>query len=118
MTLPTEQIAAYAEFWPFYLREHSKPGTRLWHIAGTAAAVVLLVAALASLDIELFLAAVIVGYAPAWLAHTLIEHNQPATFRYPVWSLISDFRMTAVWLTGGLGAELQRAHAKDDSAAR
>lgn len=117
MTERAERIATYGEFWPFYLREHSKAGTRLWHIAGTGLAMVLLVAAIAAFDVELFFAAVIVGYAPAWLAHAFVEHNQPATFRYPVWSLISDVRMAAAWLTGGLGAELERAHVQDDSAA-
>jgi hypothetical protein len=112
-----ERIATYAEFWPYYLREHAKQKTRFWHIAGTALASVILIAALVSLDIELFFAAVIVGYAPAWLAHTFVEHNHPATLRYPFWSLISDFRMTGAWLTGRLDAELRRAHVQDNSAA-
>jgi hypothetical protein len=106
---PLPRIETYREFWPYYLREHSHPETRMWHIVGTGAASVLLVAALVSFSYELFLGAVVTGYAPAWFAHLRIEKNRPATFRYPVWSLISDFRMAGAWLTGSLGEDLAEA---------
>jgi hypothetical protein len=103
------RIESYPEFWPFYLQQHSKPDTRLWHIVGTGASSVMLVAAVISFSYELFFAAVLLGYAPAWVAHFAIEKNHPATFRYPVWSLVSDYRMAAAWLTGHLDQELAAA---------
>jgi len=102
-------IESYHEFWPFYLQQHAKHDTRLWHIVGTGASSALLVASVIAFSYELFFAAVAVGYGPAWFAHFTIEKNHPATFRYPVWSLVSDYRMTAAWLTGSLDRELAEA---------
>ncbi len=98
-------IRTYREFWPYYLREHSRPETRALHIAGTGLATALLVAGIATATLWLAIAAVLAGYGPAWLAHFAVEGNRPATFRYPVWSLISDFRMAAMWFTGRLHRE-------------
>ena len=102
-------IRTYREFWPYYLNEHSRPETRALHIAGTGLATALLLASLATANLWLACAAVVAGYGPAWFAHFLVEKNRPATFRYPVWSLLSDFRMAGTWLAGNLHRELKRA---------
>jgi hypothetical protein len=106
-------IRSYREFWRYYLNEHSKPETRALHVAGTGATTALLATALITANAWFLPAAVVAGYGPAWFAHFLIEKNQPATFRYPLWSLISDFRMAATWLAGGLARELERAGVRD-----
>ena|SRR5438105_12920743 len=107
------RISTYHDFWPFYLREHADPRTRLWHIAGTGLAVVLLAAAVVAYSFELVIAAVIAGYGPAWVTHFLVEKKRPATFRYPIWSLFSDLRMTGAWLRGTLDRELAQAGLRD-----
>jgi hypothetical protein len=103
------RIGTYREFWPFYLREHARPATRAWHYLGTALTLLCLLAAAALRQPWLLPAAVILGYAAAWIGHVTSEGNRPATFRYPLWSLYSDFRMFAAFLAGKLGAELERA---------
>ncbi len=83
----------FAEFYPFYLGEHSNRTSRRLHFAGTSLALILLVAALATHILWLMLAAVISGYAFAWAGHFFFERNRPATFRYPCFSLMGDGRL-------------------------
>jgi hypothetical protein len=102
-------MQTFAEFWPFYLREHARPATRALHLAGTTLSLLLTVCAIALRRPMLLLAALICGYAFAWVGHFFVEHNRPATFKHPLWSFAADFRMWAFALTGRLPAELQRA---------
>ncbi len=98
----------YKSFWPVYLAAHSRPATRLVHMAGTGLAVLLLLAAILFRNPWLVLAAVLTGYAFAWFSHGVVEHNKPATFGHPFWSFFSDLRMLALWLAGRLDSELTR----------
>ena len=103
------QYRSFAEFWPFYLREHSKPRTRALHYAGTTLVIAIGVFALLSGRGLWLLAIPLAGYGFAWVAHFAVEKNRPATFTYPLWSLAADFKMWWLWLTGRLDKELQGA---------
>jgi len=93
---------SFEEFYPFYLGEHSDPRTRVCHYVGTASGVGVLVAGL-SLGAPLLVAAApVAGYAGPWFGHFFFEKNRPATFRYPLWSLLGDFRMLFEAATGRL----------------
>lgn len=104
-----KKYQTFAEFWPFYLREHSKPKTRALHYVGTSLVVLLAIAIVATQNWVLFIALPLAGYFFAWIAHFMVEKNRPATFTYPLWSLIADFKMWWMWLTGRLRPELERA---------
>ena len=141
----TKPFATFAEFFPFYMREHAHPTTRLLHYIGTSL-FALGVAASPSLLIPLLLGLVagstvvfpltrrlpsgaiefavllsfflllgrrltrswvrtlappIVAYSFAWAAHFLVEHNRPATFIYPTFSLLGDFLMLGRAIAAG-----------------
>jgi hypothetical protein len=104
----TERLS-FDAFWLFYLREHSRPRTRALHYAGTSLVIAIAAAALLTGSWWLFVLLPVAGYGFAWSSHKLVERNRPATFKAPLWSLLSDFRMFFLWLTGGLNRELRRA---------
>ncbi len=103
-----ERIKNYPEFWNFYLSQHSSRTCRNLHFIGTLAALSLLV------PIVMFAPSYwpilfVLGYAFAWVGHFKFEKNKPATFQYPFWSLISDFKMLFHFLKGSLDEELKKA---------
>jgi hypothetical protein len=105
---------SFDQFWPFYLREHAKPRTRALHYVGTSLVVAIAVAAIVTGTWWLLVAMPLAGYGFAWVAHFKVERNRPATFTYPGWSLIADFKMWWMWLTGRLGPELAKAGVMPD----
>jgi len=94
---------SFSEFWPFYVSEHSRPGTRVLHFIGTTIGVALVIYFIATGRWWLFLLALVPGYGFAWLAHFLVEKNRPATFKYPLWSFMADYKMLGLMLTGRMG---------------
>ncbi len=109
----SERISSFAEFWPYYLGEHRNPVCRGLHYVGT-------IAAWGVLALGIFvspwwlLAIPFAGYGPAWVGHFFVEHNNPASFGYPLWSLMGDYRMFALAVTGRLGRELERLPAQPE----
>lgn len=105
----TERYATFAEFCPFYLRQHSRASTRALHYLGTSLVVAIAIFALVTERWGWLAVMPVAGYFFAWLAHFTCERNRPATFTYPLWSLGADFRMWWLWLTGRLTPELAKA---------
>ena len=77
-------------------------------MVGTALTFVFLAAALWRREAVWALGAPVAGYFFAWTGHFFFEKNRPATFQYPLWSLISDYRMFFLWVGGRLDRELAR----------
>jgi hypothetical protein len=88
-----KKFNSFREFYPYYLEEHSKPATKLLHFIGTAISIGMLSRMVQTGDLIYFLYALLAGYGFAWVAHFFIEKNKPATFTYPFYSLIGDYKM-------------------------
>lgn len=88
-----QEFQTFAEFYPYYLEEHSNRTCRRLHFIGTTGVVVLLASFLATLNPLILLAVPLCGYGFAWVGHFFFEKNKPATFKYPLKSLIGDWVM-------------------------
>lgn len=99
---------SFSEFWPFYLGEHRRPLTRALHVLGTGLGLLVLIGGLALGFWWALPIALTIGYAFAWAAHFLVEKNRPATFTYPWWSFLADWRLFALALSGRLSSELEK----------
>lgn len=105
-------FASYDAFWLHYLAQHRRPATRQLHYLGSSLGLLGLGGAALAGDWRLAVASPLVGYGCAWLSHFAIEGNRPATFGHPVWSLVSDFRMLGLALSGRLARQLERLPAQ------
>lgn len=101
-------VRSFQEFWPSYVRAHSKPRTRLLHAAGSAFAVILFGAAFPLNQWWLLLAVPVVGYGFAWASHFFVEHNQPATFRHPFYSVYANYHMLFLMMAGRMEEEVAK----------
>jgi len=109
--LQAPRAMTYAQFWRRYLAAHGDPRTRGLHYLGTSLALIAIAAAAAGRDWRWLLAAPIAGYAFAWIGHLVFEHNRPETFGHPFWSLVSDFRMFSLFVSGRLADEFRNTQA-------
>lgn len=109
--------STYREFWHFYLGEHADPRNRAIHFVGTAGVFIILGLSIALQNWWLLLAMPVCGYGFAWFGHFFVEKNRPATFKAPLRSLFSDFRMFFCILTFRIGKHLKEAGVKSQSAA-
>lgn len=91
---------SFAEFFPFYLQEHSNPVNRWLHFVGTSLGTAMVPAAIALGNPWLLLAYPVLGYGFAWFGHFVIEKNKPASFKHPLWSFIGDYKMYGLMLSG------------------
>ena len=101
--MPAESVhrfQSFAEFYPYYLQEHSNDTCRRLHYVGSLLVLGILVYALLTQQWLWLLALPLAGYGFAWVGHFVFEKNRPATFKYPLYSFMGDWMMLRDALTG------------------
>ncbi|NNE05994.1 MAG: DUF962 domain-containing protein [Xanthomonadales bacterium] len=89
----SKRFNSFTEFYPFYLAEHSNLTCRRLHFAGTWLVIAVAITAIMLRKPMLLLLTPVFGYGFAWIGHFFFEHNKPATFKYPLYSLAGDWVM-------------------------
>ena len=89
--MTTKNYNTFWEFYPFYLSQHQNSICRLLHFIGTSIIILLLIFYVSTPGDLIFIP--LVGYGFAWAGHFFFEKNKPATFQYPLYSLMGDFVM-------------------------
>jgi hypothetical protein len=95
-----KECRSFAEFYPFYLSEHRNPVCRRLHFSGSLLVVFVVLYVIITGHWLVLLAVPLVGYGFAWVGHFFFEKNRPATFTYPLYSLIGDWQMFRDILSG------------------
>lgn len=95
-------IKNYSEFYRFYLTEHRSIMSRRLHAAGSTVGIYFFSKAIRQRKAKYLVHGLVSGYACAWVGHFMFEKNKPASFKQPLYSFISDWRMLSDIVRGNL----------------
>ena len=95
-------IIAPQKFYDFYLAEHQNMACRRLHFAGSSFGLLGLAKSIKDRSPKPLIKGIAAGYACAWFGHFFFEKNKPASFKFPLQSFASDFRMYGDVLRGKL----------------
>lgn len=105
-----KEYKTFWDFYPYYLTEHARPVNRALHFIGTGIVIGFFITAIVTKNAWWLLGMPLAGYGFAWVGHFGLEKNRPATFKYPFYSLGSDFVMFFHILTGQIEKKVDEAH--------
>jgi hypothetical protein len=88
-----KEYKSFREFYPHYLAEHSDVRCRRLHFIGSLLVLSTILFAVVTRQWLALLLVPVLGYGFAWVGHFFFEHNRPATFTYPLYSLMGDWVM-------------------------
>ena len=95
-------------FYDFYLDEHQNMACRRLHFAGSSFGLLGLAKSIKTGSAKPLAKGIAAGYACAWVGHFFFEKNKPASFKFPLKSFASDFRMYGDVLRGNLSLKDRR----------
>jgi len=102
-------VQGFEEFWPHYVRMHTRPATQLCHAAGSLACLGLLVAAAWTRTPAIALLGPPIDYGLSQASHRVFEQNRTAPWKNQLWHTRAELRMLWLVLTGRMRGEVARA---------
>lgn len=96
----SERIKTYPEFYQFYLSQHRKLWTRIFHFIAILLVLGVIIYVLQSGKERFLWYVPIYGLGISGLSHAIFEKNRPTILKYPLWSTFSDLRMFFELLIG------------------
>lgn len=93
-------VATFEEFWPHYVRLHTRRETQALHAVATLTCLGLLCGAVVLRNPWLAVAAPLSDYAIAQLSHRLFEANRTTPWKNHLWHARAELRMLRLVLTG------------------
>lgn len=98
----------FEEFWPHYVRLHTRRETHVMHAAGTISFATLAVLAVALRSPLLLFAAPLADYLLAQTSHRLFERNATKPWKHHAWHARAELRMLRLVVTGRMMGEVER----------
>lgn len=95
-----KKYKSFSEFYPHYLAEHRDKLNRRLHFTGCLLVIIVLLYAILNNSWTALILVPVLGYGTAWTGHFFFEKNKPATFKYPLYSLMGDWVMFKDIITG------------------
>jgi hypothetical protein len=100
-------VHGFEQFWPHYVRMHTRPQTQALHAAGSLGCIGLLAAAVLTRHPTLALLGPLVDYTLSQASHRLGEGNRTTPWRNPLWHTRAELRMLGLVLRGRMRAEVE-----------
>jgi hypothetical protein len=101
-------VDTFEEFWPHYVRLHTRPETQTLHAVATLSCLALLGAAVVLRNPLVALMAPLVDYAIAQTSHRLFEANRTTPWKNQIWHTRAELRMLRFVLTRRMADEVLR----------
>lgn len=103
---------SFEEFWPHYVRLHSKPETQKLHALATLTFGALAVGGIALRRPLLVALAPLADYAIAQTSHRVFERNRTTPWKNHAWHARAELRMLRLVLRGKMKDEVRRVEAR------
>jgi hypothetical protein len=100
-------VRGFEEFWPHYVRMHTRRATHVMHATATSSAALLLACGIATRSPLCIVLAPLADYVISQVSHRVFEKNRTVPWKNTVWHARAELRMFRLTLTGRMAREVR-----------